>query len=256
MTLRALRVALGALALVLLPLTAFAQQRGDRGEFERLVRGAVQAYEAGDSRAAVLSLDRAYALRPIPRLLYNLGRAWELGGDFGTAADYYRRFLATNPDLQAATIAREALGGAERRATQQAIATQERRSAEEAERLRAIEAERARAAEAERLRIEAERQRSLAGVGPRRVTLPVAIAWGVAGAGVVAGSVLGALALTAQGDFADSRQGDIRADAYDRGRAMALGTDIALGTAVVAGIVGLVIFLVQPNRPSPAEAAQ
>jgi len=228
-----------------------------RGEFDRLVRSAVTAYDAGDAPAAIAALQRAYAMRPVARLLYNLGRAHELGGDFNTAAEYYQRFLASNPSAEAAAVAREALGVAQRRAAEASQAESQRRAAEEAERARATEAERARAAEAERVRLEAERARQMVGISrPREITTPVWVLWGTAGVGAVAGGVLGGLALNQHSTWTEDHRADRRADAADMGAALGLGTDIALGTALVSGAVGLVLYLVQPGRsPAPAPLA-
>jgi tetratricopeptide (TPR) repeat protein len=245
-----------ALALAALALSGECRAQG-RGEFDRLVRSAVTAYDAGDAPTAIASLQRAYAIRPVARILYNLGRAHELGGDFATAVDYYQRFLATNPSSEAAAVAREALGVAQRRAAEAAEAQQQRRAAEEAERQRAAEAERARTAEAERARAaEAERARQMVGLSrPREVTAPMWALWGVAGLGAVSAGVLGALALNQHGAWSEDHRADRRADAADLGQALALGTDIAWGTAVVSGAVGLVLYLVQPGRAPVAAVA-
>lgn len=235
------RIALVA-ALVLAPTLASAQPRNR--EFDRLVQQAAQAYEAHDGATAVAALQRAYAIRPSARLMFNLGRAHELTEDFATAATYYQRFLATNPDPQSAAVAQEALDVAMRRATQQTEERRRREAAEEAARAQAIEAARVQ----EQQRLDEERRRAMVGTvttRPRRVTTPVAIAWGVAGAGAIAGGIMGALALSAQSSFDADRSGNARDDSASRGSAMALGADVAFGTAAVAGVLGLVLFFTQ-----------
>lgn len=250
---RATYLGAASLAAVLsLPIAVCAQPRESRREFDQLVRSAVQHYEANESRAAIADLQRAYAMRPLPRLLYNLGRAHEQAGEFGTAADYYRRFLATNPDAEAAAVTQEALGVAERRQAAATEAERQQQEARRAEEERALAAERARAAEAERQRLEDARRHGAMVLAPRRVTTPVIVLWGLAGAGVIAGSVLGGLALSSHNDWAASHQGDARASAYDSGTALGLGTDIAFGTALVSGAVGLILYLVQPRPMVPA----
>lgn len=246
-----------ALAAALAPAALHAQPRESRREFDRLVRSAVEAYDAGRYQDAINALERAYAIRPLPRVLYNIGRAYDQAGRFATAADYYRRFLQSEPDGDAAAVAREALQTAERRAREQTET--EARQREEAEARQRAEAEARQRAEAEeRARLEEERRRRMLSVGfaPRRVTVPVAVLWGIAGAGAIAGGILGGLALSAQSDFDASRQGNDRASAYDTGTATAIGADVALGTAVVAGVTGLVLFLIQPRErlAAPTEA--
>lgn len=243
-----------ALSLALASGAASGQERNR--EFDRLVRQAAAAYEAHDSAAAVAALERAYAMRPVPRLLFNLGRAHEQRGDYATAADYYRRFLATAPDPQSTAVAQEALGIADRQVARQAEEQRQREAAAAAEQQRALEAARAQTMMSEQQRQEEERRRQGALARPRRVTTPVAIAWGVAGAGAVAGGILGGLALAARSDFEADRAGNARFDASSRGSAMALGADIALGAAVAAGVTGLVLFLIQDTTPTPTEAGR
>ncbi len=234
-----------ALVFSLAPRSLHAQPRNR--EFDRLVQQAVQAYDAQDGATAIQLLQRAYAMRPLPRLLYNLGRAHELAGDFSTAATYYQRFLASNPDRDSAAVAQEALNTAVRRAEAQNEERRRREAAEQAAR----EAQAAELARQQALaQSEAERQRNLLRVGvthPRRITVPVGVAWGVAGVGAVAAGVFGALALSAQSDFNSNRDGNARDSASSTGSAMAIGADVALGTAVVAGVTGLVLFLTQPT---------
>jgi iron complex outermembrane receptor protein len=240
-------------AALLVASAAAGQTRDQRREFDALLRSAVQHYEAGQAREAIVELERAYAIRPLPRLLYNLGRAHERAGSFTVAVDYYNRFLQTNPDAEAGAIAREAMATAQRRAAETQAADQARQAAEQAAQQRALEAARAQAAEAERVRLEEERRRQLATASAhRRLTVPVMAAGGVAVAGAIAGGVLGGLALSAQSDFNASRAGNDRAAAYDRGGGLALGADIAFGTALVAGVVAVVLYFTQTPAADPA----
>ena len=245
-----------ALALVALPAALLAQPDGRR-DFDRLIRSATAHYEAHQSREAIQDLERAYAIRPIPRLLYNLGRAYEQAEDYTTAADYYRRFVQSNPGGEELSVAQEALRSAERRAEQQAEERRRQEAAAAAERDRALAEAQARAAEAERQRIaDAERQRQLreaAQVRPRRVTTPMMVAWGVGGAALVAGGVMGGLSLAARSDFDASRMGQDRYDSYTRGTAMTLGADISFGVALAAGLTSLVLYLIQPTTAPPTE---
>lgn len=232
---------------------ASAQPRESRREFDALLRSAVQHYEAGQAREAIVELERAYAIRPLPRLLYNLGRAHERAGSFSVAVDYYNRFLQTNPDAEAGAIAREAMATAQRRAAEARQAEQAQLAAQQATQQQALEAARAQAAEAERLRAEEERRRRLATSSThRRLTVPVLATGGVAVAAAVAGGVLGGLALSAQSDFDASHAGNDRASASDRGAALGLGADVAFGTALVAGVVAVVLYFTQTPVADPA----
>lgn len=144
-----------------------------------------------------------------------------------------------------------------RRAAQQTEERRRREAAEEAARTQAAEAARL----AEQQRLDEERRRAMTAVvttRPRRVTTPVAIAWGVAGAGAIAGGIMGALALSAQSSFEADRGGNARDDAASRGSAMAVGADVAFGTAAVAGVLGLVLFFTQSTtvEATPMSSSQ
>lgn len=232
---------------------AFAQPRDSRREFDALLRSAVQHYEAGQAREAIGELERAYAIRPLPRLLYNLGRAHERAGSLTVAVDYYNRFLQTNPDAAAAAVAREAMATAQRRAAEALQAERARVAAEQQAQQQALEVARAQTVAAERARAEEERRRQLVAASMhRRITVPVMVTASVAATAAIAGGVLGGLALLAQSDFNASHSGDNRAASYDRGGAMALGADISFGTALVAGAVAVVLYFTQSPVPDPA----
>jgi tetratricopeptide (TPR) repeat protein len=218
-------------------------QRYDRREHARLLREAAAQYEAGNAPACVQALRRAYAIHPSPGILYNLGRAHDLSRDYPSAVDYYEQYLATHPAAQDAAVAQEALNASRRRVAE----------AQEAERLRLEEAER-QAREARERQAAQERQRQellLRRRTPhpvrRRVTAPIGALWIGAGVSLLAGAALGTLALLDQDSFSQTRQGVDRATLYERGTALALGTDIALGTGLVAGALGLVLYLLQPT---------
>lgn len=65
----------------------------DAPECQRLAAEGVEHFSAGRFTEAQLSYERAYALRPDPVLLYNLGRAMHKAGQLEQAGQYYKRFL-------------------------------------------------------------------------------------------------------------------------------------------------------------------
>ena len=71
------------------------------------------------------------------------------------------------------------------------------------------------------------------------------VAGGIGGAGLVAGTVLGFLALSEQADFDDSPS----ADAADRGERLALFADVAFGVAV-AGIITAIVLYAAGDGPA------
>lgn len=66
--------------------------------YEALSAQAAEAYRAGDYAGASALFRRAYALKPVPNLLYNIGRAEEKSGNFADAVEHYEKF-ATQPGV-------------------------------------------------------------------------------------------------------------------------------------------------------------
>ncbi|MDB4968282.1 MAG: hypothetical protein JWN44_3971 [Myxococcales bacterium] len=61
-------------------------------QVERLAADAVNAYRGADYNRAVELLQRAYEIRQVPALLYNMAKAYDKLGDVEHAADAYRRY--------------------------------------------------------------------------------------------------------------------------------------------------------------------
>lgn len=88
-------------------------------------------------------------------------------------------------------------------------------------------------------------------VAPSAGTEPSTGVWvttGIAGVGLVTGTVFGFLALSAQSDFDVSPT----TDAADRGETFALVADLAFGVAIAAGITAIVLYATDGAEP-PAE---
>lgn len=88
---------------------------------------------------------------------------------------------------------------------------------------------------------------------PRRGVSPaVWVAAGVAGAGLIAGTVFGVMALS---DANDYEQTPTR-DTYDRGRTNALISDIGFGTAILGATVAVVVYFAGRGRSERPAATQ
>lgn len=99
-------------AMLLLSSAAMAAPRGRAEtadqEVERLAAEAVEAYKGGRYERAVALLGRAYAIRPLAPLLYNLAKAYEKMGEDELALQYYRRYLdAGDAEPKLEVLARE-----------------------------------------------------------------------------------------------------------------------------------------------------
>lgn len=78
-------------------------------QVERLASEAVNAYRGADYNRAVELLTRAYAIRQVPALLYNLAKAYDKLGDVDNAYDSYRRYADSadaDPRLKSKSEAR------------------------------------------------------------------------------------------------------------------------------------------------------
>jgi tetratricopeptide (TPR) repeat protein len=110
---------------------------------------------------AIVELEKAYSLAPIPELLFNMAQAYRLKGDADKALDLYRRFVDAAPEDPLADEARTHIAYLTKAAEQKADA--DRRAKAEQDRLAAEaearrQAEAAAAIESERVRVEAERE--------------------------------------------------------------------------------------------------
>ena len=78
-------------------------------QVERLAAEAVNAYRGADYNRAIELLTRAYEIRQVPALLYNLAKAYDKLGDVEHAYDAYRRYADSadaDPKLQGKSEAR------------------------------------------------------------------------------------------------------------------------------------------------------
>ena len=78
-------------------------------QVERLASDAVNAYRGAEYNRAVELLTRAYEIRQVPALLYNLAKAYDKLGDVEHACDAYRRYADSadaDPKLKAKADAR------------------------------------------------------------------------------------------------------------------------------------------------------
>src|SRR5881394_2762228 len=72
------------------PARAPSAQSSDAGE---LTLRAKAAFDRGNFAEAAELLTRAYAVKPSPALLYNLGRAYQQAGEKARAVEAYDRYL-------------------------------------------------------------------------------------------------------------------------------------------------------------------
>ncbi len=86
-----------------------ARAESAEAQVERLANEAVNAYKGADYRRAVELLQRAYDIRQVPALLYNMAKAYDKLGDVDHAYEAYRHYVdsaAADPKLKAKAEAR------------------------------------------------------------------------------------------------------------------------------------------------------
>lgn len=149
-------------------------------------------YAAERYAEAVTEFKIAYDLSKRPAILYNLARAEEKLGHEEAAIDYLQRYLVLAPDSEDAPAVR-----AEISARQRALADAQARKQAEAD----AEAARKQAEENAR-RAEEERKKA-----SRLPTWPAYAAWGVGGAVLLTGIILGGVAVKTADDVSNNHSG-------------------------------------------------
>jgi tetratricopeptide (TPR) repeat protein len=208
------------------PLRPALQQR-----FEHYLAEAQAAYARGDSAAAIISLEHAYGISPVPMLLFNIARAEELAGHLSNAIDYYDRFLATNPPAEQADGARSARANAQASLDAQHPQANGGRPSSGAPH----------GGPSHTAPVQPH--------GPRRIR-PEHIAFAGAGAAMlITGTVFGGLALGASGQFAHTADPALRASLQDTGTAFAWTANAGFLLGVGLAAVGVVMYILQPTAP-------
>lgn len=217
-------------------------------------------YNFGAYGDAIREYEAAYALAPLPEILFNIGQVHRANKDREKALEYYRRYVAVAPTGTGAQIALAHISALEAELAAEAEAAARKLAADEAaQRLRADEAERlrteteARARQAARSSAEIAAKRRVeeeAGASRRRTAR--VLKWsgaGVAGLGAAALGVGGAFGLKARslsrdaseatGTWSDDDERAVeRAESAQRNMYLLVGTGGVLllgGTALYVG---------------------
>jgi tetratricopeptide (TPR) repeat protein len=226
-------------------------------QVERLASDAVNAYKGADYNRAVELLQRAYEIRQVPALLYNLAKAYDKLGDGDHAYDTYRRYADSadaDPRLKAKSETRLiALGdarhkkAAEQRANEKPAPAVKPEPAPQPAQVEAPKLPLPPTAEEIRDKLKLERQRQ------RRRDRYIALGLGI-GAVVFAGVAVGmsVSALQTQNEWSsqyggvESTRRDLEQTAVIRG---AIADGFYAATAVAAGVGAY--FLYRGFRPEP-----
>lgn len=205
----------------------------DAPDVAAMVTEASAAFDAGDFDGAVAAFERAYAAKPDPRFLYNIGRIHEEAGQLDLAVVYYRRFVAEpGVELEQRDLASQRI--------------------EVLTRIRTTLAPASPAVPPPRVSEPAQT--------PRDETPPRTDALGRAmrntGIGLLAGGAAMLVTSAITGTFARSTESELgdennpvrRRDLVDRGRSLALTTDIVMSLGAALAVVGTVLTATGATR--------
>lgn len=253
-------VALAA-CLALGPRTAGARSKDDVA-IEKLAKEAEQLYKAGDYTKSAETLLRALEVKPVPKLLFNVARTYDKGGDEENALRFYQRFIDVGRDpglLRKASQAVERLR-ASRAAREAEEKKRQKEQAEQAEKARrdgeaALAAAAAAQAAAREAVLKAKEERASVPRGPPVLVAFAAVGLGAAGLG--AGVVFGVLARDAKRDFDDEEELADKRMFMASAKRQALFADVALGVGGVAAAAAVYLFLhggTEGATPRPSAA--
>jgi tetratricopeptide (TPR) repeat protein len=248
----------GASALSPLPVSAQEppaqdEDTSDTERFRELGSTGAEAFARKDYEAAVEAFRAAYAIKPVPNLLYNIGRALEKQGDFEGAIAQYEEFV-NEPDvelkarqdaLQRLKTLREVLALREDADEGDAEAVDPSAISErQGERELADPTEETPSDDEQAQPAEAERDYTLAYV------------FGATGAATLIGSgVFAGLAATQKSDFDDAATLAGRRSAAETGNTYTTVADSMLVAGVVFAAAG-VYFWAEAPEETPAEGAR
>jgi tetratricopeptide (TPR) repeat protein len=207
---------------------------GQSSEAGELTIRAKAAFDRGNFAEAAELLTQAYALKPSPALIYNLGRAYQQGGEKAKAVAAYERYLQSE--------AHPSDEGAVRSTVQELRAEIEH----EHELLRRAEEAKARADEEARAK-----------APPPAIHRPSPVPWIVAGvgvAGIATGGVLGALASARHQSAADDASAGSAQSKQDQARTFATAANVAFVTGGVIAVAAIVWGIADVRASGPTYA--
>lgn len=213
------------------PVAAWAQDVTKK--VEELSAQAAAAYGEARYADSIELFKQAYALQPVPNLLFNIAKVYEKMEDWDRAEDYYREFIKS-PDADA-------------RAREVAL-----------ERIDAIKEIKRLAAEAAKEPVEEPVKQPVEQPPPTVAKKKANVApWIVLGSGVVlagTGAVFGVMASGTQSDFEAAPTPEEKQELRSTGKTQALVADVLYGAGAVAGLVGIVMLLTSGSSDQPAQA--
>jgi hypothetical protein len=196
----------------------------DSPDVATMVTEASAAFDAGDFDGAIAAFERAYAAKPDPRFLYNIGRIHEEAGQLDLAVDYYRRFVAEpGVELEQRDLASQRIEVLTRIRTSLAPTSVPPPRVSEP---------------AEAPRDDAPPRLDAPGRAMRNTGIGL-LAGGAAL--LVTSAITGTFARNTESELGDENDPVRRRDLVDRGRSLALTTDIVMSLGAALAVAGTVL---------------
>jgi hypothetical protein len=222
-----------------------------RAQVNSLVHKASRLYARGKYAAAAETLEKAEAIAPDPRLVFNIARAYDQAGELEKALDAYQRYVGsregTDPTLlKRSALAIDRLRGLieQRQKAKAADEAMQRHLKEQAElqRRRAEEqaraAAQARAQAEEQARAQAEAQAS----AESRNRILAYTSGGLAVAGLATGIIAGLSAKSAKSDFENAATVEAKKSFESTTQHRALIADVGFGVAIAGTVAAYFLW--------------
>lgn len=211
----------------------------EEDDFKRYTSEAAQAYEAGEYERAAELFEKAYGIRPVSNILYNIARIHEESGNIDMAIEYYDKFVvapkvennARKDALERLKTLREVKADQERK-EQEAVVAQE-------------ETEPPPVVEPEPPVVEPQ---------PRTART---LGWVFLSVGAGSLAASGVIGLLAQGQFSKFQSAtslEERRGASNTGRTQSIVADSLLVTGIVTAVVGGVVLIASGGSAEKARA--
>ena len=195
------------------------------------------AYEAGDFERAVDEFKQAYALSLKPTLLFNLAQAYRYKNDYAQAFQSYARYLELEPNP------------ANREDVERFMARMKTAMDLAAEPRPAVEV--APTAVSPQITAAPDQRPSQRFTQSRRGRLTLGLS-ALAGGTLLVGAITGPLSLVERKSYdAGCDRGACDRSAFDRGKRLAVTTDVMVALGVASAVAAVVVALVKLHRGRP-----
>lgn len=211
---------------------------------------AMAYFDEGEYERAIPQFERALDLTTAPEILYNLYISYERIAQFDKATVYLRTYLSVVGDIDGRAQLLSRLEALERRARESDEEEVEEPETDDAAPVRELPAD----AQPRTAGDAPPPAAASAGTDEGSMVGPI-VSYLIAGAGVVALAVGGALALKRDSDLASRCDGSCTSDDVAPLRRASITADVGLGIAIAGALVGTLLVLLGRESANDASAS-